>query len=368
MKKALIFGAGNIGRGFLGLELYKSGYSITFTDVDEKVLNAIKTKAGYEVEIIESGNKEFIPVENAFHSNEDLTTIIHDASLIVMAVGPKNLKHIAKKLAPSLGTYHRRDYKNVIACENMVNGSSELKRLVLEEGGQISNFISFPDAVVDRISLLGEDSVRVESFFEWVVDKKGWQGELDVKCIKYVDNLEAYLKRKLYLLNGSHVTIGTMGQLYGIKYVHEAMQDPRILKQVLGQMQEVNAVLMDNFGFKEGEQADYIQAILSRFRNEKIRDETRRLARDPIRKLGREERLLGPALLSKNPDHLAKAIAYLMLWENSEDKESVELAKSIGQKGIAAALKEYANIGGYEEQDLIGKVEKYFVELMDLKE
>ena len=41
MKKAIQFGAGNIGRGFIGAVLEQAGYHVVFADVNEQVVERL---------------------------------------------------------------------------------------------------------------------------------------------------------------------------------------------------------------------------------------------------------------------------------------------------------------------------------------
>ena len=42
MKKAIMYGGGNIGRGFIGALLSRSGYEVTFVDVVDAVVEKVK--------------------------------------------------------------------------------------------------------------------------------------------------------------------------------------------------------------------------------------------------------------------------------------------------------------------------------------
>ena len=49
MKKAIQFGAGNIGRGFIGGLLSNAGYHVVFADVNEAILNGINNEKQYKI-------------------------------------------------------------------------------------------------------------------------------------------------------------------------------------------------------------------------------------------------------------------------------------------------------------------------------
>src|SRR3989338_4761392 len=262
MKDAVIFGAGNIGRGFLGLELSQAGYDLTFVDVVRPVLEKIKTDKGYEVEIIETGETRFVPVRDALHvsSREELWRALEDASLIVTAVGPDNLRHVATLLGEPLYERAKKDAPlNVVACENMIGNSSALQGLVLSQAGHdraeaISVRLGFPDSVVDRISVSEGTVVRVEGSYEWIVEAAAWKGDCDVTCIRYVPDLEPFVMRKLYLLNGAHATLGFMSHLKGIALVHEALRDPEIREATAGHLREANEGVSREYHLDEEEQ------------------------------------------------------------------------------------------------------------------
>ena len=159
---AVHFGAGNIGRGFIGQLLHESGYDIVFVDVRDDVVEALKTEGRYEV-ILADENERHIPVDRvtALHSArdaEEVTERIAEADLVTTAVGPSILPVIAPAIAQGLLERVRVGGApvNVIACENMVGASQALRGHVMEHvpeesAGAVDEIAGFPNAAVDRI-------------------------------------------------------------------------------------------------------------------------------------------------------------------------------------------------------------------------
>ena len=159
---AVHFGAGNIGRGFIGQLLHESGYDIVFVDVRDDVVEALKTEGRYEV-ILADENERHIPVDRvtALHSARDadeVTQRIAEADLVTTAVGPSILPVIAPAIAEGLLERVRVGGApvNVIACENMVGASQALRGYVMEHVPEesaeaVEEIAGFPNAAVDRI-------------------------------------------------------------------------------------------------------------------------------------------------------------------------------------------------------------------------
>ena len=159
---AVHFGAGNIGRGFIGQLLHESGYDIVFVDVRDDVVEALKTEGRYDV-ILADENERRVPVDRvtALHSArdpEEVTGRIAEADLVTTAVGPSILPVIAPAIAQGLLERVRVGGApvNVIACENMVGASQALRGHVMEHGpeesaGAVDEIAGFPNAAVDRI-------------------------------------------------------------------------------------------------------------------------------------------------------------------------------------------------------------------------
>jgi mannitol-1-phosphate 5-dehydrogenase len=53
MKKVIQFGAGNIGRGFIGLVLEQAGYHVVFADVNQEVIDKINSNKSYTVHVMD---------------------------------------------------------------------------------------------------------------------------------------------------------------------------------------------------------------------------------------------------------------------------------------------------------------------------
>lgn len=53
MKKAVQFGAGNIGRGFIGLVLEQAGYHVVFADINQNVIDKLNNEKSYTVHVMD---------------------------------------------------------------------------------------------------------------------------------------------------------------------------------------------------------------------------------------------------------------------------------------------------------------------------
>lgn len=351
------FGAGNIGRGFIGQVLNRAGYEITFVDVQDRIVESLQRDQSYDVILAdESQRRTSVNGVTALHSGEDADAVIEklaNADLITTAVGPNVLPAISEILAKGLAERVHADAPpvNVIACENMVGGSEALRGYVMQhadvrEAEDIGRVTGFPNSAVDRI--VPEQSsesldVTVEPFYEWVVEASRIIGERPpVEGITYVEDLASYIERKLFTVNTGHAATAYLGYSQGIRNIAESIEDESVLAQVSGVLEETGRLLVAKHGFDEREHGEYKQKILSRFRNPYISDRVTRVARTPIRKLGREERLVSPAvqLLERGdePVHLAGVIATVLRYDDKEDDEAVELQEMIRLQGERSAL------------------------------
>ncbi|MFD1417027.1 mannitol-1-phosphate 5-dehydrogenase [Oceanobacillus jeddahense] len=365
--KAVHFGAGNIGRGFIGLLLDQSGYEVTFVDVNDEVIHAINQDKAYQVHFADDTSKpvtvEHIAGINSIKDPKAVTNAIVEADIVTTAVGPNILPVIAKAIAQGLA--ERIDFQwkplTIIACENMIGGSTLLKEYVYQEVSEadqegFDGLFGFPDAAVDRIvpNQTNENllDVRVEPYYEWVVEKTFIQGELpDIKGITYVEELGPYIERKLFTVNTGHAATAYLGSYYGYETIDQALQDNRILETLNGVLQESGQALIDAYGFDKKAHEDYIQKIIGRFQNTHISDEVNRVARGPIRKLSPKDRFVRPAgmyleFASVAPEYLPKAMAAALLFQNKSDEEAVKLQSMIQKSGAADA---FAEVSGLEK-------------------
>ncbi|KAI5840960.1 mannitol dehydrogenase C-terminal domain-containing protein [Tricharina praecox] len=357
---ALHFGAGNIGRGFIGALLSDSGYHVTFADVMDKLINALNEHKGYTITILdvapEEPTKDIKNVSGVMSNNPtELTKAIVDAEIITTAVGPNVLRIIARSLAAGIVERRKagKTYLNIIACENMTGGSRHLGDEIAkhiadsEDKAYFEEYVGFPNCAVDRIvppfdpGATGNVlSVGVEAFYEWIVEEPAFKGPRPhIEGMKLTDNLVAYVQRKLFTLNCGHATTAYLGYLKGYATVDESLKDSEIEKIVHDAMVESGQALCKKHGFDFEEHKKYIEKIMNRFRNPYIKDDVARVGREPLRKLGPADRLVGPTKMAVEYGlphaNLIKGIAACLMYDNPEDKQSVEVQTAIREKGLA---------------------------------
>ncbi|MFD1988458.1 mannitol-1-phosphate 5-dehydrogenase [Paenibacillus nicotianae] len=383
MKKAIQFGAGNIGRGFIGALLSNAGYHVVFADINEQMINELNEKKSYQIHILdlEKSVETITNVSGCLSNGTDIIDEIASADIITTAVGPNVLKFIAPTIAQ--GIEARRNAGggslNIIACENMVGATSHLQEQVLthlsEEGkAYAEEHVGFANCSVDRIvpPFQGDSilDVGVEAFHEWIVEEPKLKGGTpDIDGMKLTDNLVAYVQRKLFTLNTGHAITAYIGFLKGLETIDQSIQDDSVRAIVRPAMEESGAALVQKHGFDADEHAKYIDKIETRFKNPYIRDEVIRVGREPLRKLGQADRLVGPVKMATEfdlgRDHLLKGIAAAFHYDNTADPQSAELQGRIQAEGFGAVVSDVT--GFAKDSDDYNKVITAYEELKSFK-
>ncbi len=372
MKKAVQFGAGNIGRGFIGALLSQSGYQVVFADVVEAVIDKINEDKTYTVHImdVECEDQKLENICGVNSTKPEAVDEIAAADIVTTAVGLVILPRIAPTIAKAIEKRMDMGVKepmNMIACENAIRGTSQLKKAVYEnlsDAGKAfaDEYVGFPDCAVDRIvpPVKSENfiDVVVERYYEWDVEKSGFKGEIpEITGMILVDDLMAYIERKLFTLNTGHCITAYLGTLRGIPTIDKAIADEEIYGIVSAAMKESGDGLIKKYGFDAEKHAAYIKKIISRFKNPYLQDDVTRVGREPLRKLSPTDRLIKPLMTAAGyglpVDHLLVGVGAALHYNNPEDKQSAELQEKIAAQGVRAAA---AEITGLTDEALLDKI------------
>ncbi|MFT4221191.1 MAG: mannitol-1-phosphate 5-dehydrogenase [Microbacterium sp.] len=351
--KAVHFGAGNIGRGFVGLLLHQGGYELVFADVAAHLVDAINATDEYTVrEVGEGGADTVVPGIRAIDSvadRDELVDEIAGANVVTTAVGPTVLKFIAPPIVAALAL---RDPSapplQVMACENAINATDllrdEIKQLAGDAWDALAARAVFANTAVDRIvpgQPAGEGvDVTVEPFYEWAIERLPFGDDPPrIPGAHFVDDLAPYIERKLFTVNTGHAATAYFGARAGIERISDVLADDAIAAQVAAVLAETSALLEAKFGLDRSDLAAYRATILNRFRNPALPDTVWRVGRQPLRKLSRHERFVGPAAEAAerglSVDGLVAAMAALLEFDDDSDAQSVELQRLLREKDAA---------------------------------
>ena len=217
----------------------------------------------------------------------------------------------------------------------------------------------FANSAIDRI-VPGQDpnaglNIKIESFYEWVVDKTPFAefGPPDISAIHWVDNLVPYIERKLYTVNTGHAAAAYYGYARGKKTIAEALEDQEIRSIVQACLAETSQLITTKHGISTAEQKEYVEKIIKRISNPYLEDVVERVGRAPIRKLGLHERFVGPARQlaeqGEKYDALLGAIEVAFRFVDVPgDEESAELAKILASTDAEGVVKK---VSGLTESD-----------------
>jgi mannitol-1-phosphate 5-dehydrogenase len=374
MQQAVHFGAGNIGRGFIGALFSQSGYHVTFVDIAEQIINKLNEEKQYNV-VLATEEKETVTIENVsglnnLHQEDEVIRTISDATYLTTAIGPNILPRIAPLIARGIASrVASTDEKlYVIACENQIGATDILKEHIMDNldedaKAKLEGRVYFFNSAVDRIvPIQDQDSldVLVEPYYEWVVETK--ESIPPVTGMTIVEDLAPFIERKLFTVNTGHAVIAYFGYLQGKETIDKTLADDEIANQVKETLKETGAYLVKQYGLNEEEHMAYINKNIERFKNPYLNDGVTRVGRAPIRKLGPEDRLVRPTTEAQKAglsySNLAKAIAAALLFDHQEDEQAVEIQNMIKEDGIAAVLKKVSNLE--EDSEITQEVIKQY--------
>ena len=357
--RAVHFGAGNIGRGFVGLLLDEAGYQLTFADVSEALIEQLKAADSYTVhEVGEGGREHVISGFSAINSTtepEALTAAIAEADVVTCAVGPTILKFIAPAVRAGIDARSANQPRLVVmACENAINATDNLKAHVLgEDAADVEAKAVFANTAVDRIvpnqpEGMGLD-VNVEPYYEWAIEEPAFDGNPpSIPGATFVPSLAPFIERKLFTVNTGHAATAYFGYGAGIEKISDVLADEQLKAKVYAVLQETKSLLVAKHDFEPEAQEAYVQKILKRFANPELPDTVVRVGRSPLRKLSRHERFVGPAaeLAERGmaSTALTEAMLGAMLFDVAEDPEAVQVGEVLEGSEPQDAVRELTGL------------------------
>ena len=344
----------------MGQLAFESGYELVFVDSDRALVDGLRTAGHYQVRLVGEQTRE-VTVDrfSIFHVDETgpFYQAFRRAPLVFTTVCPPNLNAVAEHLRPLLTRWlseadpHAR--KDILCCENMNQGSTTLKGFICNslstaERQAIDTRVGFPDTMISRVVAAPTDPLSLlgEEYSEWTADRAAFRSpELPaIRTLDLVDDQPRYLQRKLYIHNTGHATIGYLGFIKGYTYVHEAASDPDILAHTKQAIEESGWAIQHEHGFPEAVIRDYRRALTDKVGCAELPDALTRVVRDPVRKLGPDERFFGPVRLmlkhGRQPEHLLYGACAAMLADIPGDAGSRTIRQTMEQGGVRRLLEE----------------------------
>jgi mannitol-1-phosphate 5-dehydrogenase len=361
--EVLIIGAGKIGRGFIAHLFYRSGFKLIFLDSSKDVVNLLNKEKKYRIDLAgeQEDFTEYIQVHDAFTPDErnKAAEVIRDIDIMASSVGAANIDKVAAYIRDILIATKRKKPLNWIICENATHPAKKIKQILLQNADSdfqalVESHLGLIETQVLRTGMSAKEEVmikeplalRMQDWWSLPLDKDAFIGSIpEIKGFSPKHNFSNELVRKLYTFNGTNGAIAYIGWANGYKILHRAaLAFPAFFREI----QEESAFgLIREFGLDEKEQREFMALAMKKYTDPALNDWIERNAVDSMRKLDKEERLIGPALLclkhGRIPTAYAKAIAAAYHY-NGTDENTREVQETIRQSGIEEAIKKYSSI------------------------
>lgn len=368
MRTAVQFGAGNIGRGFLGQVFHESGYETVFVDVSDGLVDALNARGRYPLRIVEEPPHTLsIGNVRAVHGRDmdAVAVALAGADIAATAVGVPVMDRVAASLAAGIARrFDEQDAPplDIIVCENLIGAGPFMREEVRKYlpaalHPALDTKVGFVEASIGRMvpvltdALRAEDPllVAVEAYCDLPVDRDAFRGEIPpLAHLQPRSNFAAYVERKLFLHNMGHAVAAYLGAERGHRYIWEAMADPEIAGVVEAAMDETGRALALKYGQRLVDLREHATDLRRRFANRALGDQVARVARDPIRKLGPNDRLIGAMRLCLGagipPAHVAHGAAAALRYEDADDPAAVALQSRLKTAGLESVLFEVCGL------------------------
>lgn len=318
MKKAVMYGAGNIGRGFIGALFSQSVYSVSFIDIAKPVVNGLNEAHSYPLRLVSGDQKEDYTIKNVSAvDGMDVPAVaeaIATCDIMATAVGVRILELIVPNIVAGI----RRRWEiggpalNIIICENLNNSSRIMEGMIKsllnpEEVARFDETVGLVEASVGRMVPIQTEEMRdgdplrvcTEHYAFLPVDKAAFKGEIpEIKGMVPFEPFDFFVKRKLFIHNMGHATTAYLGKILGVGYISQSIDNPYVRIIVQNAMLESARTLSKHYGVDLEWLTEHVSDLLFRFANAALKDTCVRVGADPARKLAAEDRLVGAMRLA----------------------------------------------------------------------
>lgn len=367
MKTAVMYGAGNIGRGFIGKVFSDSGYNVCFIDIMQNIVDTINAKKMYTVRIVsnEGSHDETVRNVRAVRAGlEQAIAEISDCDIMATAVGANVLPKIAPVIAQGVIARMKITMPlDIILCENQLGADVLMRGWIYEfldedQRNWSDKNLGLVEASIGRMvpamtlaqKKLDPLLICVEPYAELPVDSSGFKGEIpNLAGLVPFSPFGFYIKRKLFIHNMGHAICGYLGAEKGYTYIWQAADDLDIKDKARKAMLSSAEALVNEYGSQYRTSLhDHVEDLLIRFRNKELGDTIARVCGDPIRKLRRNDRLVGAALYCLEqgipPDSMFTGIRSALAFKNVEDISAKQLQTDLNKYGIEKILQTYMGL------------------------
>lgn len=362
MKKAVMYGAGNIGRGFIGKVFSESGYKVCFLDIDKKLIEAFNKDNEYDVKIVADEFERLERVKNVYavdaNTEEAVKEIAH-CDIMATSVGVNVLPYIVDNIANGIKMRITMSNKplNIILAENLIDVDAKMRKMIYErlntaEQQWADQNLGLVEASIGRmVPPLTEEErkespllIAVEPYSELPVDSLGFKGPIpELVGAKPFTPFDFYIKRKLFLHNMGHAICAYLGWQKQFEYISEAIRDKTIFETTKSAMELVVKALSKEYPqIPVSEIEANKDDLLHRFHNRALKDTIARVANDPLRKLQPNDRMIGAAKYCLEsgirPDEIVEGIAAALKYDNPNDTSAVKIQADISKFGVDYVL------------------------------
>jgi mannitol-1-phosphate 5-dehydrogenase len=345
-EKIVIFGAGKIGRSFIGQLFGRSGYKVVFVDVDPVIISLLNARRSYRI-VIKGEKEEEIIIKNVMAlsalDREPVIGEISKASILAVSVGKKALEKVIPLIASGIEKRFKDNQDmplDIILAENMRSAAEyarEQLRKYLQPGFPIHSYVGLIETSIGKmvpimpVAEVEKDPLVVfaEPYNTLILDRRGFKAAIPaVEGLAPKNNISAWVDRKAFIHNLGHATAAFYGYFNfpNSIYMYEVLEDPGILKFTRDVMIQSAGILLkvypDDFTIPDLE--DHIDDLLYRFRNKALRDTICRVGQDLPRKLGKDDRFMGAihlAMANGMPyNMIVRAMSYGFFFRASDEE------------------------------------------------
>ena len=374
-----MYGGGNIGRGFIGKVFADSGYEVVFLDIMQGLIDEMNRRGEYNVRIVsnaETLDTTVKPVRAVNSTTDAAIDEIVSCDIMATAVGVNILPKIAPVIAKGVVARMERSGKplDIILCENQLEADVLMRGWINEcltdaQRAWADQNLGLVEASIGRMvppltpEMRAQDPllICVEPYCELPVDKDAFKAEIPaLKGLIPYSPFEFYIKRKLFLHNGGHAVCAYLGKQKGYEYIWQAIADPEIYEAAKAAMTASANALIHKFGPEVRETVEHnVIDLLFRFQNRALKDTVARVGADPVRKLRRNDRIVGAALFAMeegvDPAPIIRGIVAALKFDQEGDATAPQVQAALKSEGVAHVIEQF--MGLKPDEPLFGMIQ-----------